>query len=234
MDFLDRLVDKKNFSLHKKDNGTLLLVPKWTECTPYEFELRKEAYRLCREEDSGIKDALWTTIKNTEHRMIQWLQLISIANSRPSGGDYATLERKVNDLQREVRGRSRSPRRKGGGNRKPKSLLAQSQNLALADAPHQKRISDGKGTKNTSPKKGKSKGTQQGGCSGSSNARHFNELMRAGTQIRKKFYANDNTICYQYQRNVCEKEKCERRHICIGRGKNNPYDECRCLNEYLK
>ena len=58
----------------------------------------KEAYRLCREEGSGIKSALWTTIENTEHRMIHWLQLISIANSRPGAGDNAALEHKVNDL----------------------------------------------------------------------------------------------------------------------------------------
>ena len=116
VDFLDRLLDKKNVNLHKEVNGTLLLVPKWTDRMSCEFELHKEACCLCREERSGIKDALWTTIENTEHRTIHWLQLISISNSRPGGGDYAALERKVNDLQREVRGRSRSPRRKGGGN----------------------------------------------------------------------------------------------------------------------
>ena len=55
----------------------------------YEYEPRKEAYRLCREEGFGIKAALSTTIDNTEH-----LQLISIANSRSGGGggDYAALE----------------------------------------------------------------------------------------------------------------------------------------------
>ena len=139
VDFLDRLLDKKNFNLHKDVNGTLLLVPRWTDCMSYEFEVRKEAYRLCREEGSGIKDALWTTIENTEHRMIHWLQLISIANSRPGGGDYAALERKVNDLQREVR-EDHDLLDEKGGNRKPKALSSSSQPLALANAPQQKNL----------------------------------------------------------------------------------------------
>ena len=121
-DFLERLLDKKNFNLHKEVSGTLLLVSKWTDCMSYEFELRKDANRLCREEGSGIKSALWTTIENTEHRMIHWLQLVSIAR-----GDCAELERKVNELQREVQKRSRSPRRKGG-NRKLQALPAGMEN----------------------------------------------------------------------------------------------------------
>ena len=42
VDFLERLLDKKNFNLHKEVNGTSLLVPKWTDCMSYEFEPRKE------------------------------------------------------------------------------------------------------------------------------------------------------------------------------------------------
>ena len=93
IDFLEKLLDKQNFNRYKEVNGTLLLVPKWTDCLSYEFEIRKEAFRLCREEGFGIKAALWNTITNNEHRMIHWLQLISIANSRSGGGDYAALER---------------------------------------------------------------------------------------------------------------------------------------------
>ena len=181
----------------------------------YEFEVRKEAYHLCREEGSGIKDALWTTIENTAHRMIHWLQLVPIANSRPVGGDSAALERKVNGLQREARGRSRSPRRKGG-NRQPKALSSSSQPRALADAPQHKNLLQGKDrVKNHKQKKGKSKG------SGSSSSKDFNALMNAGKEIRNKFFANGDSICYKYQRKMCTDNKCGRRHICIGCGKTS-------------
>ena len=113
-----------------------------TVCRTSEYEIRNEAFHVCQEEGFGIKAALWSTIANQEHRMVHWLQLISIANSRSGGGDYAALERKLNDLQREGRGRSRSPRRQGG-NRRPKALPAPPQRLALTDGPNRK--STGKG-----------------------------------------------------------------------------------------
>ena len=126
----------------------------------YEFELRKKACRLCREEGFGIKTALCSTVDNIEHRMIHWLQLSSIANFRPGGsGDYAALERKVNDLQRAVRGRSQSSLQKEG-NKKPTALSSSSQPLALANAPQHKNLLQSKDpVKNHNQKKGKSKVT---------------------------------------------------------------------------
>ena len=205
MDFLEKLLDKKNFNLHKEVNGSLPLVPKWSDCMSYEFEIRKEAFRMCREEGSSIKAALWATIENTEHRMIHWLQLISIANSRSSGsgGDYAALERKVLDLQREVRGRSRSPRNRNQ-NKKQKALPPPPQPLAIGDAQRQKRTDragrKGQNTRqNKAPQKG-GKGSQQGG---SSSSKDFNALMKAGPEVKDKFYANDGSICYQFNRKNC-------------------------------
>ena len=32
MDFLEKLLDKENFNLHKEVNGSVLLVRKWTDC----------------------------------------------------------------------------------------------------------------------------------------------------------------------------------------------------------
>ena len=145
MDFFERLLDKNNFNLHKEVNGTPLLVPKWTDCMSYECELRKEAYRLSREEGSGIKAALWTTIENTEHRIIHWLQLISIANSRPG---EATLQHSS----------GKSMIRRKGGNRKSKALPVPSQQLAL----------DKDRLKNRNQKKEKSKGSR------SSSSKEFN------------------------------------------------------------
>ena len=179
---------------------------------------------MCREEGFGIKAVLWNTIANNEHRMIHWLQLISIANSQSGGGDYAALERKLNDLQREVRGRSRSPRRQGG-NRKPKALPAPSQRLALTDGANKEKSSFRK-RNNRNSRKGRGKSSGKAAPS-----KGFQQLMMAGDEIRKKFHATDNSICFRFQRNICDKgSKCERRHICIGCGGNKPYDACLCLN----
>ena len=189
----------------------------------YEFELRKEAYRLCRKEGAGIKAALWSTLGDTEHRMVHWLQLISIANSRPSG-DYAALERKFNELQREVRRRSRSPLRRGR-NRKPEALPASSQPLALADAPAPRDRRGRARAKNNAQKPRNCLQPQSSGAAhrGSSGSKDVTALMRARNDIKKKFCANDDTICFQYQKKVCTKgETCERRHICIGCRKTSP------------
>ena len=36
IDFLEKLLDKQNFNLHKEVNDTLLLVSKWPDCLSYE------------------------------------------------------------------------------------------------------------------------------------------------------------------------------------------------------
>ena len=67
IDLLETLLGKKNFILHKEVNGKLLLVPRWTDSMAYEYELRKEALRLCREDDHGFQEAcglVWET-RNT-------------------------------------------------------------------------------------------------------------------------------------------------------------------------
>ena len=145
-------------------------------------------------------------------------------NSRSGGGDYAALERKVADLQREVRGRSRSPLRRGG-NRKPKALPAPPQTLALTDGPNAKKRTAGRKNSIAAPKAKAKASTKSGPSKG------VQQLMTAGDEIRKKFYATDNSICFRFQRHICDKgSKCELRHICIGCGGNKPYDDCLCLN----
>ena len=58
----------------------------------------------------GIQSALWTTLRNTEHRMRHWLQLVAIPNapSSSSSQELQSLKKRISDLEKA---RSRSPRR---------------------------------------------------------------------------------------------------------------------------
>ena len=80
-DFLDTLLDKDNFNFYKEVDGRPMISPWWTYCLSYEFELRKEAIRLCKEESYGMQAAQWTALKNPEHRMKHWPQLVAVPNA---------------------------------------------------------------------------------------------------------------------------------------------------------
>ena len=56
-DFLDTLLDRDNFNFYKEVEGCALITPSWTYCLSYEFELRKDAFRLCKEQQYGIQAA---------------------------------------------------------------------------------------------------------------------------------------------------------------------------------
>ena len=79
-DFLDTLLDRDNFNFYKED-GRALISPCWSFCLSYEFELRKESICLCKEQSFRIQAALWSALKNQEHRIEHWLQLVAIPNS---------------------------------------------------------------------------------------------------------------------------------------------------------
>ena len=83
-DFLDTLLDRDNFNFKKRSMGRTLISPCWTFCLSYEFELRKEAFRLCKEQAMGVHAALWTALRNPEHRVKHWLQLVAIPNAPSS------------------------------------------------------------------------------------------------------------------------------------------------------
>ena len=75
------------------------------------FELRKVACKQCRETNIGIKAARWNAYNNQQHRMMHWLQLVSLTNSRPSSSSssgLAKVQRELADLRNEVRRRSRT------------------------------------------------------------------------------------------------------------------------------
>ena len=110
IDFLETLLDKDNFNLYKEVDGRPMISPCWSYCLSYELELRKEAIRLCEEQSFGIQSALWTALRNTEHCMKHWLQLVAIPNtsSSSSGPELQSLKKRIADLEKA---RSRSPRR---------------------------------------------------------------------------------------------------------------------------
>ena len=113
-----------------------MISPSWSYCLSYELELRKEAVRLCKEQSFGIQSALWSALRNMEHRMKHWLQLVAIPNapSSSSSQELQSLKKRISDLEKA---RSRSPRR---NNQKQLAPAGGPQMLALPapSAPAQK------------------------------------------------------------------------------------------------
>ena len=58
----------------------------------------------------GVQAALWTALRNPEHRMKHWLQLVAIPNapSSSSGPEIQALKKRISDLEKA---RSRPPRK---------------------------------------------------------------------------------------------------------------------------
>ena len=48
-DFLDELLSDRNFFM-ESDDDERLFIPPWNQCLNYEFDIRKDAVRLCMEE----------------------------------------------------------------------------------------------------------------------------------------------------------------------------------------
>ena len=74
----------------------------------------RKRYGPCRENGHGTQAALGAALGDKEHRMQHWVQQVSIVKTMPSHEHSQKMEalekKKLNDLQREVRGPSRSPR----------------------------------------------------------------------------------------------------------------------------
>ena len=81
----------------------------------------------------GSSAAWWSAYNSTEHRMLHWLQLVSLANTPASASSVdsqklARLEREVAELRKD---RSRTPRFLGRGRGNRPRALPNSQQLAL-------------------------------------------------------------------------------------------------------
>ena len=108
--FLKSSLIKITFNFYKEVDGRPMISPSWSFCLSYELELRKEAVRLCKEQSFGIQAALWAALRNNEHRMKHWSQLVAIPNAPSSSSnlELQSLKKRISDLEKA---RSRSPRR---------------------------------------------------------------------------------------------------------------------------
>ena len=180
IDFLEILLDKDNFNFYKEVDGRPLISPSWTYCLSYELEIRKEAIRLCKEQSFGIQSALWTTLRNTEHRMKHWLQLVAIPNapSSSSSQELQSLKKRISDLEKA---RSRSPRR---SNQKQLAAASGPQMLALPapSAPAQGR-KGGKDRRRSGTGRHVAKGSGKGQAS-----KDFDYLMKLPLEFRANFH----------------------------------------------
>ena len=120
---LKQLLGKEDFGLKKEIQGKFLSAPCWEHCLSYEYELRREAYKQCRESTVGFSEAWWNAYRSQQHRMMHWLQLVSLANSAPSSSSSSAapsqqvvkLQKELADLRNEVRNRSQTPTFRGRG-----------------------------------------------------------------------------------------------------------------------
>ena len=73
--------------------------------------IRKEAVRLCMEKGLSVKDSLWQTLSDKEHRMQHWILKLTIANYHGESSRVQKLEQRLAQLEKGLKNRSRSPRR---------------------------------------------------------------------------------------------------------------------------
>ena len=160
-----------------------MIVPKWEHCLEYEYQVRRQAIKLCVRKGFSFQSAWWSVYRDVEHRMEHWVQLLTIANSSsdlahtPSASaavhntEVAQLRREVDHLRKEVR--SRSPR---GGR-------GQGSQLALTNFPNKLSKKDWSGKKVTAGKgkgkKGEKKGQEaaSSGTSRSSTGKKFDDIL---------------------------------------------------------
>ena len=226
--FLEELLNRENINFRREIEGSGEMVgPDWNHCLEYEFQLRKEALRLIRDQGVSIQQALWAAYEDPQHRMKHWITYLTVANSRSQSSkalmDEVSLLRKEVAALRSLRSRS------------PRGQRVQKQTLALQDKPASKGKGGGKG-------RGKGKNNSKGGKS----SRHDGKSSGHDTkgshsfddfQIKHKGAlwherANGNPgICFRFQRKQCkDAAKCNREHVCIGCARPGvSYNDCLCL-----
>ena len=76
---LDQLLSEKNFLLDRNIAGTKMIGPKWDHCLEYEYQVRRQAIKLCVRKGYSFQSAWWTVYRDVEHMMEHWV-LLTIAN----------------------------------------------------------------------------------------------------------------------------------------------------------
>ena len=184
---------------------------------------------MCKEQSFGIQSALWATLRNVEHRMKHWLQLVAIPNapSSSSSQELQSLKKRISDLEKA---RSRSPRR---SNQKQIAGASSSQMLALpapsAPAQGQK---GGKGRKRGGVKQPAVKGSGKGQAS-----KDFDYLMKLPLEFRSNFHENFTRTRFAMDSRRRPASvwmgHASSRMCAWGCGGSKPYDDCRCLTSKI-
>ena len=126
-DFLEELLSTDNFLMKRQIEGETWAATIWAHCMEYEFQLRREAMKLCREQGYSIQAALWAAYRNQEHRMKHWITLLSVANTR-CDATSGKASREVEQLKEQVaqlqKATPRSPRGAKGSRKSSRSYPA--------------------------------------------------------------------------------------------------------------
>ena len=99
---LDELLSDKNFLLDRNIAGTRMIVPKWDHCLEYEYQVRRQAIKLCVRKGHSFQSAWWSVYRDVEHWMDHWVQLLTIANSSSDLAHTPSASAAVAQLRREV------------------------------------------------------------------------------------------------------------------------------------
>ena len=237
LDFLEELLSEDNSLFEREIEGRASLKgPDWNACVEYEFQLRKEACRLIRDEGYGIQSALWTAYEDPQHRMRNWIQLLTEANAKTDARDQEiqALNKRMLDMERAQQRASKTARTYNGSS---PSGIAPS---GAIDEPSLGGKGKGKSKNTKGGKNGKGKGNSKSKDStatgAAQTARHcFENVIRKHGQAHFIEKARQNKVCFKFQKRGCtEPWSCGREHICVGCGALNiPYDTCLCHNNKL-
>ena len=168
----------------------------------YEYELRREAWKQCRETTIGISEAWWDAYRSQQHRRMHWLQLVSLSNSSsPSVDPYvqmAKMQKELTDFaqrgQEQVTHTSDAPPEKG------QQVYTDWQQLALpasaSSAPPK-----GRGRGKSQVKKGKGQKEAKG-----------------GPWTFEQISGTPKNACFKFQNWRCSESNCLREHCCVGCG----------------
>ena len=232
--FLKELLNEDNFGLQREIQGEVWATPAWTHCLEYEYQLRKEALRLCFEDGYSIQEALWSAYADPQHRMKHWIQLLAVANSKSSSSNadqqkITSLERRLADLERKNRSGpppQRAIKGTGKGKKNKGAPLAIQDVSAAQKGGSKSKAIKSKGNKG---KADKGKGNKGKGTGKGSRWDILIASVGAFDRLHKR-NVNPPGFCYNFQSHRCNNEACERFHACAGCNTANvPYVDCLCL-----
>ena len=178
-ELFSELLSTRNFRLEREVYGVKMVVPQWSHCLEYEFQIRKDAIRLTRLQGRPIATPLWTVYRNEQHRMDHWVTLLTIANASSSSSVPPAMASQMAAMQKQIaalqgRDRSRTPAGKG-----KKTAIAWQPQPQLALMNQEPAAQKGKGkAKKGKSSKGKGKGPAP---AASSSFRKLQDLKKIGT-----------------------------------------------------